>query len=198
MTPRQGVLAAGLLLTAGLLLFGPGFGPGSGDAEPALPVAREAKRSNAPMAVPTIAPPAAPTAVPAVTAAIGKPPPRQAETPILALLARRPASLAAASAQAELFAPHAWTAPPTPQAVAMAPAASAAPAAPALPFSYLGRQSQGNQWAVFLAEGEKVLVVQAHGLIDSRYRVDAISPTAVSFTYLPLNLTQQLLIGASD
>ena len=34
MTPRQGVLATGLLLAAGLLLFGPGFGPGSGDAEP--------------------------------------------------------------------------------------------------------------------------------------------------------------------
>jgi hypothetical protein len=47
----------------------------------------------------------------------------------------------------------------------------------------------------YLAKGNTLLVVSAGELIDGgRYRVDALSPTGVSLTYLPLNKQQTLSI----
>jgi len=77
-------------------------------------------------------------------------------------------------------------------------ASAAAPTAPALPFSYLGQQRIDGRVEVFLAQGEQVLVVPVKGQIDQSYRVDAVTPTFVTFTYLPLNRPQQLSTGVND
>ena len=184
MKPRHLLMVGGLALAAALAWFG----NRGAESEMAEPVARDTNR-----------PPASaphPQAVAARTA------PLPAELPVLAVFDRASAIAQGRDGQhpERLFASQSWA----PAAAAAAPLASApvaAPAAPALPFSYIGRQmpgGQGGQTEVFLAQGDKVHVVRVHSLLDNTYRVDAISSTAVSFTYLPLNTTQLLSIGASD
>jgi hypothetical protein len=190
MTPRHLLLLTGVAMASALLWFGNrGI-----DAEPAEPVLRAA--DHAPAAT------ARSAATPARTATL------PAGLPILALLDR--ASVITPGREAapaeRLFTARSW-APPAAAQAAAASGSAPAPVAPALPFSYIGRQmrsaqngqnGQGGQVEIFLAQGDQVHVVRLHSLLDNSYRVDAISATAISFTYLPLNTTQQLSIGASD
>jgi hypothetical protein len=92
-----------------------------------------------------------------------------------------------------------WTRPPLP--VVPAPVAVATPPAavvPTLPFTFLGKALNADGWEVFLARGDGVLIVNASSVIDGVYRVDAIAPPVLTFTYLPMNQVQQLNIGAFD
>lgn len=85
-------------------------------------------------------------------------------------------------------------APPSPPP----PPVVVAPSAPALPFRFLGRvqgaQGQGADVAVFLSAGTSVLRVRAGDTLLGQYRVDAIEPGAIRFTYLPLGQQQSLLL----
>lgn len=184
-------MLAGLLGSAALAWFGNRDDP----ADLAEPVARGPARA------PAVAGRASPT--PAIAAAAGPTGPTRAagvatpEIPLLALLDRAAAAeRTRGPGRGSLFGAQSW-APPAVQAV-VASAAAPAPTAPPLPFSYIGRQTQVGQVEVFLAQGDKVYVVHVHSLLDKDYRVDAISPTAVSFTYLPLNTPQQLAIRTND
>jgi hypothetical protein len=174
MTPRHLLMVAGLALASGLAWFG-----NRGDtSDLAEAVVRDGHRAAAPRPEPA-------------RAATGA-----SALPILALADRAPVLAPSRDDRRRLFAAQTWAMPAAPAPVASTP--PQAPAAPTLPFSYIGRQSQGGQVEVFLAEGDQVHVVRAHTLLENGYRVDAITPTAVSFTYLPMNATQQLSIGASD
>jgi len=100
---------------------------------------------------------------------------------------------------ADLFAP-----PAPPPAVAAAGAATpakptppASPAAPVLPFRYLGRLVEGGGTTVFLARGNDTLAVRAGETLDGVWQVAAIGATAVTITYLPLRIAQQLPIPAT-
>ena len=121
---------------------------------------------------------------------------------MLALLDRSAAASAAATSlgaspasRDPMFAARSWAAPAMPARVI---AIASAPAAPALPFIYLGQQRIDGRVEVFLAQGEQVLAVPVKGQIDQSYRVDSVTPTFVKFTYLPLNLPQQLSTGVND
>lgn len=96
----------------------------------------------------------------------------------------------------DLFAAQALPAP-----AGMAPPGAepvvAPPPAPALPFAYLGKKIEAGEWEVFLAQGEQTFVVRAGSLIDSRYRIDAIAPSELRLTYLPLGETQVMAIGST-
>ncbi|HEU5284819.1 MAG TPA: hypothetical protein VFU53_13455, partial [Burkholderiales bacterium] len=81
-------------------------------------------------------------------------------------------------------------------AVAAAPPPTAAPPPPPPPFTYLGRLAEGGQTTVFLAQGDRNLVVRVGDVIDSTYKVEEIGPTLLVLTYLPQNLKQTLSIGA--
>jgi len=65
------------------------------------------------------------------------------------------------------------------------------PTAPPLPFRYLGKLLDGGKLAVFLAHGQESLAVAAGDTIGE-YRVDAVTETEVTFTYLPLKMKQSL------
>lgn len=73
-----------------------------------------------------------------------------------------------------------------------ASAAPAAPAAPPLPFRYFGKVIENGKLEVFVMRGDDVLSIAAGQKIDADYRVERISDTAISFTYLPLK-TQQTM-----
>ena len=70
----------------------------------------------------------------------------------------------------------------------------AAPSAPPLPFSYLGRYIDGEKTEIFIARGEEHYSVRKGETLDGQYKVEAISPAAVTFIYLPLGTRQKLAL----
>jgi len=83
-------------------------------------------------------------------------------------------------------------------AAEVAPAPPPPPQAPPLPFSYLGKLAEGDNTTVFLAMGDRNLVVRTGDVIDNNYRVDEVTDAAVVMTYLPLTQKQILAIGAKQ
>ena len=82
----------------------------------------------------------------------------------------------------------------------IAPAANAAPekpTAPALPFTYAGRYTEGSSTIVYLNEGVKMHQVREGDTVNATYRIDSITPAAVTLTYLPLGLRQTLQTGST-
>lgn len=109
---------------------------------------------------------------------------------ILAVNPREPAS----EDEAAAFAPQRWEppAPPPPR-----PQPPAEPRAPPLPFKFLGKQLDAGGWTVFLAQGERTLLLKAESDVDGVYRVREIAPPTMTLVYLPLNETQTIEIGAA-
>jgi hypothetical protein len=144
-------------------------------------------------------------AVDGVVAAVPKPPARAgrvvastaavaaADAPALAASRRIPSSAG------DAFAPLSWL-PPAPPAPPPAPVAAAAPppapVAPPLPFVFVGMVEKGaDRPQAYLAKGEVLLVVAAGDTIDNHtYRVDALTPSGVLLTYLPLGQQQTVNI----
>jgi Tfp pilus assembly protein PilP len=65
-----------------------------------------------------------------------------------------------------------------------------------VPFSYIGRLAEGAQTTVFLAAGDRNLVVKAGDVIDNTYKVEEIGQSTLVLTYLPSNVRQTMPIGA--
>lgn len=90
------------------------------------------------------------------------------------------------------FAVRNWTPPPPPPP---ANTSAARPVAPPLPFAFLGKKFEDDEWQVFLGVDDKLYIVKEADLITETYRVDAIRPPTMTFTYLPLHQQQTLVIG---
>jgi len=69
------------------------------------------------------------------------------------------------------------------------------PTAPALPFSYLGRLQNGERIIIYLLKNQDMLLAETGSTLESDYRVEGISDTAVTFLYLPLGTRQVLSIS---
>lgn len=100
---------------------------------------------------------------------------------------------------ADPFARHSFA--PAAQQQAADPGAKAppqAPQVPQLPFTYLGKVIDDGKLSVFLARGEDSYSLQAgrKQKIDAQYRVDKVTESSVTFTYLPMNARQTLDIPA--
>jgi len=93
-----------------------------------------------------------------------------------------------------LFNPQSWV-PPVKKSTAPVVEPPPPPTAPPLPFKFLGKQKIGNEIKVFLAEGDKTLVVAESTKIGSQYVVESISPPKMTLVYLPLNTKQDIAIG---
>lgn len=73
------------------------------------------------------------------------------------------------------------------------------PTAPPLPFGYMGRmQEEGGAAVVYLTQGARAYTVKQGDTLDGTYRVDTISRTQVTLTYLPLDIKQVLDIGGAS
>jgi hypothetical protein len=115
-----------------------------------------------------------------------------------------PAASAAAGRQIRVtggsaFAPLSWLPPPPPHPPRPAeppppPPPPPRPVAPPLPFVFVGMAERGaDRPQAYLAKGEVLLVVAVGDLIENRtYRVDALSPSGVLLTYLPLDKQQMV------
>lgn len=184
MKPRHVVMAMGLV-GAGWLTF---FGDDTQKNGIAEPVIR----------------PIVPTQTTAVDATPGLPNIASAQTDnikrapfILALLPRDPliGKDARKPTADGIFGSQTWAPPPPPPPKPLPPPP---PSAPPLPFIYLGKKAEDNQWEVYLARNEQTFIVREHAVIEGTYLVDSIKPPILSVTYLPLKQVQTLAIGGTD
>jgi len=66
--------------------------------------------------------------------------------------------------------------------------------APPLPFTYLGQYIDGERTEIFIAHGDEHYTVQKGQTLEGAYRVEKITPQAITFVYLPLGIRQKLAI----
>jgi hypothetical protein len=93
----------------------------------------------------------------------------------------------------DLFAAKSWYVPPPRK-----PAAPRKPTAPPVPFAYIGRMIEGDSVAVFVSQGVQNRTLRVGDVINHVWRVDAIEATRMKFTYLPLDETKYLTLGAGS
>jgi len=93
----------------------------------------------------------------------------------------------------DLFVARNWQPPPAP-----APAAPpVAPTAPALPFAYLGKLLDGTEVLAFVSQGGVTRILRKGDTLQD-YRVEAITQSAATFVYLPLDQRQTLNFGSAN
>ncbi|MFZ6734892.1 hypothetical protein ACO0LG_23425 [Undibacterium sp. Ji42W] len=114
---------------------------------------------------------------------------------IAAVIDRKQLIAAGYKVNGNFFDAQSWTPPPPPAAK---PPPPPPPTAPPLPFRYLGKKTDDGHIEVYLSSGDRTFIVQEKTIIENIYRVDAIKPTMMSITYLPLNQVQTLQIGSTD
>ena len=85
------------------------------------------------------------------------------------------------------FARRSFGAPPAEQAAAPARAE-----APPLPFRYMGKVIEDGKTEILLLRGADHFSVAAGQKIDGEYRLDKVSASALTFTYLPMKQKQTL------
>lgn len=94
----------------------------------------------------------------------------------------------------DVFAPKSWYRPPPPQPQ-LTIVQPAAPVVPALPFRYLGQLGEvDGKVTIYLAKGEKVYIARVGEVLDEQYRLDAIQETQLTFTFLPMEKQQVLMV----
>ena len=76
--------------------------------------------------------------------------------------------------------------------------APAAPLTPLVPFRYLGKIVDGEQTAVFLARNDEHFLAEPGATLAGQYRVENITPAAITLVYLPLGTRQSVPIPARD
>lgn len=131
-----------------------------------------------------------PPAPPAVTA-----PPEQLAPGMAAVEAIDVSRLA--RDRREVQGPDLFASPAPPlQATAPSPAIQApgTPSAPPLPYAYLGQMRKGDRLIVYLLKGQELLLAESGQALESHYAIDAVSESAVTFVYVPLNTRQVLTI----
>ncbi|MDO8294093.1 MAG: hypothetical protein Q7T29_14695 [Gallionella sp.] len=91
----------------------------------------------------------------------------------------------------DLFASHSWQPPPPP------PPKPEPPKAPPLPFRYLGKVLDEGQILAFVGQGVRTHLLRT-GDVLAEYKIDEITPTEITFVYLPLNEKQHMTFGSSN
>lgn len=182
MRPRWFVLAAMFILSAYLVVFGDKedgdlySGPQSKnnnlDAE--LPLQALEKPPDKSKTLPTETPQQEPTSI--------------SQSKLTS------ADTGSASLQSSLFSVHSWAPPAAPPP----PVVELPEQAPPLPFTFIGKQYDGERWKVFLQQGSQVLVVSEGEKIGENYHVRQVTPPMMSLDYLPLHIGQQLFIGFGE
>lgn len=118
---------------------------------------------------------------------------RKQAAPDKGVVAELPARETLGRRRGELFPSQSWTPPPKPPAK-IAEAPPPAPTPPPIPYRVAGRVVHNGVAEVVLAKGDRVLTVRPGDTLDDGYRVEAINSRAVTLTYLPLNIPQQLQV----
>lgn len=92
-----------------------------------------------------------------------------------------------------LFAAHSWQ-PPPPKPVQQK---AADPKAPPLPFRYVGKMLEQGSVVAFIAQDARTFLARK-GDVLLNYRIESVTPTQMTFVFLPLDETQTLSFGSSN
>jgi hypothetical protein len=87
---------------------------------------------------------------------------------------------------------YVMAAPARPAAQAVAPRSQAPP----LPFSFLGKMTEGAETSIILYRGGRTITVRGPGRLDDDYVVESIQETFLALRYLPLGEQQFLELTA--
>jgi hypothetical protein len=79
-----------------------------------------------------------------------------------------------------------------------AAAGDARPALPPLPFQYIGKVIENGKQEVYVMRGDELLAIARGQKIGNEYRVDRITGTSITFTYLPSKTRQTLDLPAAN
>jgi hypothetical protein len=79
-------------------------------------------------------------------------------------------------------------------AAAQAASAPARPEAPELPFRYMGKVIEDGKLEILLLRGEEHFAVAAGQKVGEEYRLDKVTASALTFTYLPMKKKQTMEI----
>ena len=96
-------------------------------------------------------------------------------------------------ARGEPFGARSWV-PPAPKRATVVEAPPK-PVAPPLPYRIAGQVTHDGAMQVVLARDDRVFTVRQGETLDNLYRIELITPDAVTFVYLPLDERQQLAVG---
>ena len=124
--------------------------------------------------------------------------PEQAPALDLGKLRRKPST----EPDSDAFGPRSFRpAPPkaargTASGIAAAVPPPPPPQAPPLPFAYVGRLVEDRNTTVFLAQGERNLIVKPGEVIDNTYKLEEVGERTLVLTYLPLSQRQSLPTGS--
>lgn len=94
----------------------------------------------------------------------------------------------------DVFERRDW-APPAAQSSA---APVAAEEVPVFPYTYAGRQRQGDKSEAYLTKDNYAHIVRQGDTLDGVYRIDSISPTQLMVTHLPTRHTHSIRIGDAE
>jgi hypothetical protein len=75
-------------------------------------------------------------------------------------------------------------------------AGASQPEVPPLPFQYIGKVIENGKQEVYVMRGDELLTIARGQKIGKEYRVDKITGTSITFTYLPLKTRQTLDLPA--
>lgn len=185
MKTRHLLLGAGFVLAASVAVLGDRT-PSTAISEPAKPLSSVTRASAS---ISTGTKPVASNPAPSTVKMDGANAPRNG---VLALYERQQLiGRDDPNLPGVLFAPHSWTPPPPPPPKPLPPPP---PMAPPLPFKYLGKLKEADQWQVFLVRDSSTFIVRLNDVIENQYRVQQINPPSMTLLYLPLNQTQSLTI----
>ncbi|HEX2199557.1 MAG TPA: hypothetical protein VHG88_13200 [Burkholderiales bacterium] len=95
--------------------------------------------------------------------------------------------------QNDPFAPRNFGAEPK---ATHAAAGDTRPAVPPLPFQYIGKVIENGKQEVYVMRGDELLTLARGQKIGAEYRVDKITGTSITFTYLPSKTRQTLDLPA--
>jgi hypothetical protein len=94
----------------------------------------------------------------------------------------------------DIFGFQTWQPPPPPPPKAAAAPPPPPPVPPPNPYRFAGRIMQDGQAKVFLTRGEFPVLIKMGDVLEGTYRLDAINPTNIALTYLPLDYKETIAI----
>jgi hypothetical protein len=72
------------------------------------------------------------------------------------------------------------------------------PEAPPLPFQYFGKLTENGKTEVYVMRGEELISIARGETIGAEYRIDQVTDSSISFTYLPLKMKQTMDLPAPN
>ncbi|TCV89642.1 hypothetical protein [Sulfurirhabdus autotrophica] len=91
----------------------------------------------------------------------------------------------------DIFKGKSWYVPPPPPK----PQPPPPPSAPPLPYTYMGKLIDGGKLSIFLSKQDRNFIIKEGDTLEGMYRVESITPSNITLTYIPLNIKQIMQIG---